>query len=149
MIRRAIAADLPRISEIRFSVTENRLLDPRRVPPDMVAWFLDHPGFRVWDENGLVRGFSAHDPRDGSVWALFVAPADEGRGIGSALLAAELALLAGTGARRIWLSTDPASRAAGFYRRRGFVRESVAADGQEILVLRAGSDSKGACGLRV
>ena len=34
-----------------------------------------------------MRGFSPGDPRDGSIWALFVDPADEGRGIGRALLA--------------------------------------------------------------
>lgn len=139
MIRRAIAADLPRIAEIRHSVRENRLTDPSRVPPEMVAWFLDNPGFRVWEEHGRIMGFSAHDPRDGLLWALFVDPAEEGRGIGSALLAAELELLARCGARRIWLTTDPASRAAGFYRRRGFARDGLSPGGSvEILVLRRG-----------
>ena len=96
MIRRATAADLPRIAEIRFAVRENRLSDPSRVPPEMVLWFLDHPGFRVWDEDGRIRGFSAHDPRDGSIWALFVHPDDERRGIGSALLEHEIELLRAT-----------------------------------------------------
>jgi GNAT superfamily N-acetyltransferase len=136
VIRRATAADLPRIAEIRFSVDQNRLTDPGRVPSEMVAWFLDNPGFRVWEEDGRVLGFAAHDPRDGSVWALFVDPGHEGRGIGSALLAGELRLLREAGASRIWLTTDPASRAAGFYRRRGFVHEGLTRNGrEEILVL--------------
>jgi ribosomal protein S18 acetylase RimI-like enzyme len=139
VIRRASAADLARIAAIRVSVHENRLTDPGRVPPEMVAWFLDNPGFRVWEEEGRVLGFAAHDPRDGSVWALFVDPGHERRGIGSTLLAGELRLLREAGASRIWLTTDPASRAAGFYRRRGFVHEGQTPNGGgEILVLAWG-----------
>ena len=72
---------------------------------------------------------------------------DENFPVGSALIAHEINLLRETGAPRIWLTTDPASRAAAFYRRRGFAREALAADGgQEILVLAAAN--AGACGLR-
>jgi ribosomal protein S18 acetylase RimI-like enzyme len=137
VIRRALEADLPSITEIRSAVRENRLSDPARVPREKVLWVLDNPGFRVWDEGGRIRGFSAHDPRDGSVWALFVSPDDEGRGIGSALLTVEIDMLRRSGAQRIWLTTDPKSRAAGFYRRRGFEFDGLTEDGgEEILVLR-------------
>jgi ribosomal protein S18 acetylase RimI-like enzyme len=146
VIRRATEADLPRIAEIRFSVRENRLSDPSRVPPEMVTWFLDNPGFRVWEEGGRVRGFAAHDPRDGSIWALFVDPEDERRGIGSALLEDELALLREAGAGRIWLTTDPASRAAGFYRRRGFVQEGLTSSGHEEILVLHGSWPDPPCG---
>lgn len=136
MIRRATAADLPHIAEIRFAVRENRLSDPSRVPPEMVLWFLDHPGLRVWDEDARIRGFSAHDPRDGSIWALFVHPDDECRGIGSALLSREIELLRATGVPRIWLTTDPASGAAGFYRRRGFAFAGLTPTGAGGILVR-------------
>ena len=87
MIRLATRADLGRIFEIRNSVDENRLSDPGAVTETHVAWFVDNAALWVWQEaDGLVIGFSGSDPRDGSIWALFVAPSHEGKGIGRALL---------------------------------------------------------------
>ena len=42
-----------------------------------VEWFIDHAAFWLWEENGVVQGFSAGDPRDGTIFALFVDPASE------------------------------------------------------------------------
>lgn len=41
--------------------------------------------FVVWVEDNNIVGFSAADPRDGSIFALFVEEAYERRGIGRAL----------------------------------------------------------------
>ena len=120
MIRRATDADLPRISEIRNGVRENRLSDPSRVTIEDVKWFIANPGIFVWEEAGTIAGFSAADPRNASIWALFVEEQFEGRGIGSALLAEACAVLAGHRLARIWLTTEPGSRAEGFYRRAGW-----------------------------
>lgn len=49
-----------------------------------------HRGFWVWEEDGHIHGFSAADVRDGTIFALFVDPASEGRGIGRALVEAAL-----------------------------------------------------------
>jgi GNAT superfamily N-acetyltransferase len=43
-------------------------------------------GIFVWEEDGQVVGFSAADPRNGSISALFMDHAYEGRGIARALL---------------------------------------------------------------
>jgi len=86
VIRKATRADLPRISEIRFAVRENRLSNPASIGP-VVDWLFDNSTFWVWEGDGAIQGFSAADPRDGSIFALFVHPSYEGRGIGRALLA--------------------------------------------------------------
>src|SRR5579871_3958748 len=87
MIRKATRADYPRISEIRLSVRENRLSKSKYDLVERVAnWLLDNSAFWVWEEDGVVQGFSAADTRDGMIFALFVHPSHEGRGIGRALL---------------------------------------------------------------
>lgn len=62
MIGNAHYEDLPSITEIRASVRENRLRDPSRVTLDDLRWFIDNPGMFVWDEHGVIAGFSAADP---------------------------------------------------------------------------------------
>src|SRR3977135_2491285 len=85
-IRRARPDERERITEIRFAVQENRLDDPTLVTDEDHACFEEHPGIWVWEEGGHILGFSAGDTRDGTIWALFVDPAFERRGIGRALL---------------------------------------------------------------
>ena len=120
MIRKATRADILRIMDIRAAVRENRLSDPSRVPVDRVAWFVDNPGLFVWEEDGKIVGFSAADPRDGSIFALFVEQAYEGRGIGRALFERACAVLIDAGCGRMWLTTEPGTRAEGFYRQAGW-----------------------------
>jgi GNAT superfamily N-acetyltransferase len=119
-IRRATPADVARISEIRFAVRENRLADPSRVTPADVAWFIEHPGIWVWDDGGRIVGFAAADPRDATIWALFVDPAHERRGIGRALLDAACGVLRAAGHPFATLTTDPGTRAERFYRAGGW-----------------------------
>lgn len=121
MIRAATAADLPRIFEIRNSVGENRLSDPAAVTEADASWFIDNGQIWIWQElDGTVAGFSAGDPRDGSVWALFVAPGHEGKGIGRALLKAACDTLRRGGHHVAILSTDPGTRAERHYRADGW-----------------------------
>src|SRR5438045_4220328 len=84
-IRRAIQGDVARIMEIRHSVLENRLSDPNLVTGKDCAEFIERSEMWVWEEDGIVQAFAAGDIRDGWIWALFVAPEYEGRGIGKAL----------------------------------------------------------------
>lgn len=120
LIRRATEADRARISEIRFSVKENVLRNPSRVPHEMVIWFIENPGIWLWEEDGKVLGFSAADTRDGTIFALFIDPAHEGRGIGRALFAKALDSLREAGHETGSLTTQPGSRADRFYQRAGW-----------------------------
>ena len=132
LIRRATGADRARISEIRFSVKENILRDPARVTPDMVTWFIDNPGIWLWEEDGKVLGFSAADTRDGTVFALFIDPGHEGRGIGRALFAKALDSLREAGHRTGSLTTQPGSRADRFYQRAGWKAVGTSERGERI-----------------
>jgi len=132
-VRRARREDLSRISEIRLAVRENRLLDPGSITEAEVTWFLDNPGFWVWEEHGVVLGFSAADPRNGSVWALFVDPAQEGRGIGRALFATACDVLRVAGHDSATLNTSEGTRAARFYHAQGWREIGRSSKGELIL----------------
>ncbi len=120
MIRKATERDIARIVEIRNSVSENRLSDPGKVTLDDLRWFIANPGIFVWEQDGEVQGFSAGDPCNGNIWALFVDDAYARRGIGTSLLASACSALMDAGYDRIWLTTDPGTRAEKLYRQAGW-----------------------------
>jgi GNAT superfamily N-acetyltransferase len=120
VIRKATRADIPRIVEIRAAVRENKLRDPSRVTIEDICWFIDNPGIFVWVEDDKVVGFSAADPRDGSIFALFMDAAYEGRGIARALFERACSVLMDAGCPRMWLTTWPGTRAEQFYRKAGW-----------------------------
>jgi GNAT superfamily N-acetyltransferase len=84
----------------------------------------------VFAEHGEVLGFSIARDEDPSIWALFTRPGHEGRGIGDALHQAAVDWLWSRGARRIWLTTEPGTRAERFYRERGWRETAVLASGE-------------------
>ena len=120
MIRKATRVDIPRIVEIRAAVRENKLRDPSRVTIEDICWFIDNPGIFVSVEDNNVVGFSAADPRDGSIFALFMDEAYEGRGIARALFERACSVLIDAGCPRMWLTTWPGTRAEQFYRKSGW-----------------------------
>jgi GNAT superfamily N-acetyltransferase len=122
MLRPATRSDIPRIFEIRDSVRETRLSDPSAVTEAGAAWFIDLGALWVWqDTDGLVTGFSAGDMRDGSIWALLVAPGHEGKGIGRALLKAACDALREAGHRSAILSAEPGTWAERHYGADGWI----------------------------
>src|SRR3954452_17585044 len=123
MIRQALLSDIPRLMEIRGAVRENRLSDPSRVTLADYVWQIDHAPIHVWEHRGLIKGMSAGDPRDGSIWALFVDPVFEGHGIGQALIRAACTSIAAAGHRIAKLSTDPGTRAERFNVRNGWLAQ--------------------------
>lgn len=135
-VRRARLADIPALVRIRAAVRENVLSDPARVPAEAYQGFIDHAAIWLWEEDGRILGFTAADPADGTIWALFVDPDTEGRGIGGTLLARALGDLRSAGWGQARLTTQPGSRAEGFYRRGGWVEAGTAPGGDLILELR-------------
>jgi GNAT superfamily N-acetyltransferase len=132
LIRKATREDLPRIFEIRASVNENRLNDPSRVTVADCEWFIANAAFWVYVENDIVQGFSAGDPRDGMIFALFVDPQCEGRGIGRSLLPLACDTLREAGHAIARLETDAGTRAERFYRTDGWQEIGRKDDGQII-----------------
>jgi GNAT superfamily N-acetyltransferase len=113
-------------------VMENVLRDPSRVTVEDYRWFEQNPGVWVWEEDGLILGFSAADTRDGSIWALFMANDHQRRGIGRALFEKACDVLRQNGHRTAWLTTDRGSRAAGFYRAAGWKEIGTSPRGEAI-----------------
>jgi GNAT superfamily N-acetyltransferase len=129
MIRKATRADHQRISEIRLSVRENRLSKPDLVE-STANWIFDNSMFWVWEEDGAIQGFSAADPRDGTIFALFVHPSYERRGIGRALLPPACQVLRDNGHAIAKLTTAAGTRAERFYRLDGWTEIARQDDGQ-------------------
>lgn len=134
MIRPGETADLPAITRIRTSVTENHLsveqmteigITHDSIAADMRA---GHLGCWVAVDDGTIAGFSMADRRDGNLFALFMDAAHEGKGHGSALLAAAEDWLRKAGHAQARLSTGRDTRAFAFYLRRGW-RETAETDG--------------------
>lgn len=69
---------------------------------------------------------------EGYIFACFVRPGFEGRGIGRALMKAAEDGLRRAGVKRAWLSTGASEeiRAAGFYRHLGWYEDGFLEDGQ-------------------
>jgi GNAT superfamily N-acetyltransferase len=134
-IRKAGFADIPDLMRLRAAVHENRLSGPNQVTAEDVADFLETGEIWVWEESRRILGFSAGDAEIGWIWALFVDPEHEGRGIGRALLALACRTLVRAGFRNATLTTDPGTRAAGFYRRAGWT-DSGRTEDDEIIFTR-------------
>ena len=121
VIRPATEHDIDAMHRVRTSVRENRLSDPALVQPQHYRAMLGELG-RGWvaEVGGSIVGFAVADRSRANVWALFVDPAFEGRGIGRRLHDVLLEWLFSTGLDRVWLSTVPGTRAEGFYRAAGW-----------------------------
>jgi GNAT superfamily N-acetyltransferase len=125
IFREAAAADMPGISRVRTSVVENLLtaaqLDERGITNASVAasFLADSKGWVALQAEEIV-AFSIADRAAQSIFALFVLPAYEGRGIGSVLLDSALRWLWDNGAERVWLTTGPGTKAVRFYEKRGW-----------------------------
>src|SRR6185369_10246940 len=128
-IREATRDDLDDLQRIRGLVRENRL--SYAIPDERVLAAIETRG-RGWvaEHDGEMVGFSMADLEDGSIWALFLLPEWEGRGLGRALLDRAVAWLEQQECPRVWLSTAPGTRAEGFYARLGWERVGMTEGGE-------------------
>jgi GNAT superfamily N-acetyltransferase len=113
--------DIPEMHRIRMSVRENQLTNPALVQPHHYRAMLNEQG-RGWlaKIKGRVVGFAVVDLTRSNVWALFVDPGFEGRGVGRRLHDTMTDWLFAEGAEHVWLSTDQVTRAARFYQSAGW-----------------------------
>lgn len=133
MIREMLPSDVPAAHVIRLRVRENQLSDPSLVTE------LDYHDFMVRDTmsracelDGELVGFVMADVVKHNLWALFVAPEHEGKGVGRALHDAML--------DAYWkrcdllrLTTAPETRAARFYRNAGYLEQGLTSNGKELI----------------
>ena len=133
MIRTALPLDVAAMHAIRLSVRENQLSDPSVVTEqDYHDFMLRDTQSWVHQLNGEITGFVMVDVERRNLWALFVAPEHEGRGIGRSL---HEAMCSAYFARMdiLRLTTEPASRAERFYRRAGYTDRGLASNGKELI----------------
>jgi len=131
MLRKAIRSDVGEILRIRMSVHENRLVS-RIITEEKTIQEIEETG-RGWvvEEYGEILGFGIANRESRNIWALFIQPEHERKGHGRQLLDAMTDWLWTQGKEPIWLSTDPGTRAEGFYRKAGW-RVTCTTPGGEI-----------------
>lgn len=119
--REATLSDISQLHILRISVKENRLSNPGLITRKDYENYLTQNG-KGWvcEENSKILGFSIADTQGNNLWALFVYPEFEGRGIGQKLLKILLEWYFNQKKENIWLSTAPNTRAEGFYRKFGW-----------------------------
>lgn len=119
-VREAVATDMPGLWEVRYAVTENTLTPGRITDAELRASIEDTGRGWVVEEAGVILGFAIGLAASGNVWALFVRPEAQGRGIGSALHDAMISWFALQPVRMLWLTTGADTKARRFYESRGW-----------------------------
>jgi len=123
--------DIAAMHKLRMSVRENRLRDPSRVTEAHYARYVSEPGASwVAEEQQRIVGFSIADRASRSIWALFVDPEYEGRGIGRLLLQQVADWLLAQSREAINLSTEPGTRAERLYLASGWRRVGLLESGE-------------------
>jgi GNAT superfamily N-acetyltransferase len=131
LIRIATVADYPELHRIRMSVRENVLSNPDAIDADDYREMITERGRGwVYEVDGRIVGFSVGDHSTRNIWALFVQPGFEGRGIGRALHDEMVRWLFEQSSEPLWLSTTPGTRAEGFYRAAGWRHAGDAPHGE-------------------
>ncbi|MEO5943490.1 MAG: GNAT family N-acetyltransferase [Ferruginibacter sp.] len=120
-IREAKIADIKQIQVVRNSVTENTLSNPDLVSDQDCEEFMTVRG-KGWvcEINDQIVGFAIADLKENNIWALFLDPQFEGKGIGQQLHKAMLDWYFTQTKDKVWLGTAFNTRAEQFYRKAGW-----------------------------
>ena len=121
IFREATIADIPQMQIVRHLVKENVLSNPVLVTDEDCKNYITIKG-KGWvcEVNNFIIGFSIADLVDKNIWALFVHPEFEKKGIGKELHNIMLKWYFNQTKETVWLSTAPNTRAEKFYRKSGW-----------------------------
>lgn len=127
--REANIEDIKQIQVVRHSVKENILSNPDLVTDEDCKEYLTKRG-KGWvcEIEGSIVGFAVADLKDNNIWALFLKPEFEGRGIGRQLHEIMLDWYFSKGKENVWLGTSPNTRAENFYRKMGWTETGLHGD---------------------
>ena len=121
IFRQATQEDIPAMQVVRNAVKENVLSDPSVISNDSYIPYLEERGMGwVCSIKNQIVGFALLDNQERNVWALFVFPNYEGRGIAQELQRIMLKEYFAHTQDAIWLGTAPNTRAENFYRESGW-----------------------------
>ena len=131
LFREAQINDIPSIQEVRNSVTENRLSNPALVSDADCEEFITLRG-KGWvcETDNRIIGFAIADLQKNNIWALFIHPSYEGKGIGKKLHDDMLNWYFSQTHSTVWLSTAPNTRAEHFYRKAGWKETGIRPNGE-------------------
>jgi GNAT superfamily N-acetyltransferase len=143
LFRECTIADIPQVQVVRNSVKENPLSDPALVPDSDVEDYIINRG-RGWvcEIDDIIVGFSIVSVSDKNVWALFILPGYEKRGVGRRLHDEMMNWYFDQTDATIWLSTAPGTRAERFYRKAGWTEVGMHGKGEIKFEMKAGEWSK-------
>jgi pyridoxamine 5'-phosphate oxidase len=122
IIREAFVDDIPTIQIVRHTVRENKLSDPKLVTDEDCKDYITNRG-KGWvavNSSQEIIGFAIVDLVENSVWALFLRPDYEQKGIGSQLHRTMMHWYFSQTQKKVWLCTDKNTRAEQFYLRKGW-----------------------------
>jgi GNAT superfamily N-acetyltransferase len=136
-IREALLGDIPEMHRIRLAVKENVLTNPLAVQEADYVLFLSLPN-KGWvcEVADQIVGFSIVDIEEREVWALFVNPLFEGRGIGARLHDEMVTWYFSQDKTELILGTEPGTRAEGFYLHKGWVATGQKSNGEIIFKMQ-------------
>jgi GNAT superfamily N-acetyltransferase len=119
--REAKIEDIGQIQIVRNSVKENILSNPNLVTDKDCEIFLTIRG-KGWvcEIDGKIIGFAIADLQDNNIWALFLQPEFEKKGIGKQLHKIMLDWYFTQTKHKVWLGTSFNTRAEHFYRKAGW-----------------------------
>jgi GNAT superfamily N-acetyltransferase len=131
IFREALTTDIPEIQVVRNSVKENMLSNPALVTDKDCEEFITQRG-KGWvcEMDGIIVGFAIADLQDHNIWALFLHPDYEKRGIGKELHRLMMDWYFSQTEVTAWLGTEPGTRAEGFYRRSGWKDAGIVNKGE-------------------
>lgn len=120
-IREAIVDDIKQIQIVRNSVTENALSDPNLVSDKDCEEYITLRG-KGWvcEMDKQIVGFAIVDLKENNIWALFIHPKFERKGIGLALHNKMLDWYFMQTKDKVWLGTAFNTRAEIFYKKAGW-----------------------------
>ncbi|MCG2611974.1 GNAT family N-acetyltransferase [Flavobacterium sp. SM15] len=121
IFREAQIADIPQIQIVRNSVKENTLSDPALVSDkDCEVFMFERGKGWVCEIDNRIVGFAIADLQDDNIWALFIHPDFEKKGIGRKLQEIMLTWYFEQPKEKVWLGTAFNTRAEQFYRKTGW-----------------------------
>ena len=130
MIRLATKKDIPEIQRIRHAVTENKLTSRKISDADILKAITVTGRGWVAEKDNKVLGFAIGNTITGNIWALFVDPNYEGQGVGRALFKTMVRWLSKQKLDKLYLSTEPNTRAEKFYLAAGWTKGKILSNGE-------------------